>query len=61
MRKERPGPIERPVKMLVKPGKAQIVPEEDPIPKAQIVPEEELIPKAEIIPEDIPEALPVGE
>jgi len=61
MRKERPGPIERPVKMLVKPGKAQIVPEEDPIPKAQIVPEEELIPKAVIIPEDIPEALPVGE
>ena len=47
--------------MLVKPGKAQIVPEEDPIPKAQIVPEEELIPKAVIIPEDIPEALPVGE
>jgi hypothetical protein len=61
MRKDQPGPIARPVKMLVKPGKAEIVTEEDPIPKAQIVPEEDPIPKAEIIPEDIPEALPVNE
>ena len=61
MRKDRPGAIARPVKVLVKPGKAQIVPEEDPIPKAQIIPEEEIIPKAEIIPEDIPKAVPVEE
>ncbi|MDA7882355.1 OmpA family protein [Akkermansiaceae bacterium] len=61
MRQDPPGPIERPVKMLVKPGKAEVVSEEVPIPKAQIVPEEDPIPKAEIIPEDIPEALPVNE
>ena len=60
MRKERPGAIARPVKMLVKPGKAEIITEEEPIPKAQIVPEEEVIPKAEIVPE-IPKAIPVNE
>jgi len=61
MRKTQPGAIKRPVKMLVKPGKAQIIPEAEPIPKAQIVPEEEAIPKAKIIPEEIPRAVPVEE
>lgn len=44
---------EPPIKMLVKPGKAIIVPEdEEGIPKAEIVPEDE---------EDIPKAIPVEE
>ncbi len=55
---------ERSVKMLVKPGKAIIVAEEEEeIPKAQIVAEEE-IPKAQIVPgeeEEIPRAIPVEE
>lgn len=63
MRKTPPDPATAPVKMLVKPGKAVVVGEEEGIPKAIPVTEEEDIPKAIPVTEDeiIPRAIPVRE
>jgi OmpA-OmpF porin, OOP family len=67
MRKSLPVPVgEVPAKVLVKPGKAFIVPDDEAeIPTAELVPEEpDEIPKAELVPDDeaeIPGAIPVTE
>ncbi len=60
MRKTLPPPVDAPPKLIVKPGKAVIVPEEkeeEEIPKAVIVPEEDEEPEKE----EIPKAIPVTE
>jgi len=63
MRTTQPEPSTAPVKMLVKPGKAVVVTDDEDIPKAIPVTEDGDIPKAIPVTEDqnIPQAIPVTE